>query len=92
MSVVTPIDPDTLSFEDRVKMLEEVNLIKEKRCGKINGRTCSYGSKQKIYLKEGYSVSFPTVSLEELFCTLIIDVHEGRNIHTFDVKGTYIHS
>ena len=33
----------------------------------------------------------PTVSLEELFFTLIIYAHEGHDIATFDVPGTYLH-
>ena len=35
------------------KYLDAVNIIKEKRDGKINGRTCAKGSKQKRYLKKG---------------------------------------
>ena len=31
-----------------------------------------------------------TVSLEELFFTLIIDEHEGRTVTTFDIIGAYI--
>ena len=46
--VVAQINPDTLSFDDKSKALEAVNLIKEKRCGKIKERPCAYGSKQKI--------------------------------------------
>ena len=47
----TPIDPNTLLFKDKRKGLEEVNLIKEKIYGKIKGRTCTYGSKQKFYVE-----------------------------------------
>ena len=34
----------------------------------------------------------PTVYLEVLFCTMIIDANEGHNIDTFDVPGTYLHA
>ena len=47
---VAPIKPNTLSFDDKMKVLEAVNLIKEKICGKIKGRTCAYGSNQKYAL------------------------------------------
>ena len=50
---VGPINPDTLSFYDKKNVLEAVNLIKEKRCGKIKGRTCIDVSKKKKYRKEG---------------------------------------
>ena len=53
----------------------------------IKGRTCAYGSKKR-YLKERDRISSPTVSLEVLFCTLIVDAHEGRNVETFDVPGS----
>ena len=90
--VVTPIDPDTLYFEEKSKALEAVNLIKQKRCGKIKGRTYADISYKKMYLNEGESVSFPTVYLDELLCTLIIDAHEGHKLATFDVPGVYLHS
>ena len=51
-TVVTTIYPDTSYFEDKRIAIEAVNLIKEKIRGKIKGRTCVYGSKQKRYLKE----------------------------------------
>ena len=59
---------------------------------KIKGRTCADGSKQKCYLKEGESVSYTIVSLEALFCTLIIDTNEGRDVATFNVPGAYLHT
>ena len=48
---VTPINTETLSFYYKSKALEAVNLIKEKICGKIKGRTCTDGGKKKIHLK-----------------------------------------
>ena len=57
-----------------------MNLINEKVCGKIKGRTCAYGSEKKRYPKEGESVLSPMVSLEQLFFTLRIDAQEGCNV------------
>ena len=37
--VVTPIKPDSLYFNDKRKVLEIVNMIKEKICGNKMGRT-----------------------------------------------------
>ena len=90
--VVTPIGPGMLSYKDTSKALEEVNIIKENRNGIVKGRKCEYGIKQKMYLKEGESISSPTVSLEDLFFTLIVDTHKGRNMATFNVPEVYIHS
>ena len=72
------------------RALDAVNLIKEKRCGKIKGRTCANGSKQRQYLGDYESVSLPTVSFEALFITLIIDTSEGRDVAIFDVPGAFL--
>ena len=81
-----------MSSGDKRKALEKVNLIKEKIFGKIKWRTYADGSKKNIYLKEGESVLSPMVSLESLFFTLIIYVHEGRDVATFDVHFAYLHA
>ena len=46
--VVAPFNPDGLTPLDRKKTLEPVNLIKEKRCGKIKRRTCKWQQTNKI--------------------------------------------
>ena len=42
--VVGPIPFTDLTEKDRSEVLEAVNLIKEKRCGKLKGCTCANGS------------------------------------------------
>ena len=49
--VIGPIDPYSLTWEEKRKALDAVNLIKEKRNGKIKGRTCSNGAKQRRFVK-----------------------------------------
>jgi len=84
------IDPSTITNQEKRRALEAVNLIKKKRCGKIKGRTCADGSKQKRFLKHGESISSPTVSLEAIVGTLLIDDHEDRDMAIFDVPGAYL--
>ena len=67
-----------------------MNLIKEKRSGKIKGRTCSNGRKQKKYLKPDESVYSTTCSTKVLMATLVIDVTEQRYVDIFDVPGDLI--
>ena len=43
--VVTPMNPDLLTKEEKAQALEAVNLIKEKRDGMLKGRTCANGKK-----------------------------------------------
>ena len=50
--VVTPIDTGTLYFEDKSKGIEAVNVMKDKRCVQIKGRTCADDNKQKGTLKK----------------------------------------
>ena len=63
---VAPINPDTLTSDEKMKALDAVNLIKEKRDGSIKGRTCANGAKQRKYVKEGDIISSPTASLENI--------------------------
>ena len=60
---VAPVNPDTLSKDEKSKALEAVNLIKEKRDRKIKGRNCANGAKQRKYVKDGEIISSPTASL-----------------------------
>ena len=90
--VVLPQDTTTFTRKDRREALELVNPIKEKRTGKIKGRTCANGSKQRSFLKYGEDFASPTISLEDIFSSLLIDSHEGRDIATFDIPVTYLHA
>jgi len=90
--VVKGISADSLTSEERRAALEAVNLITEKRDGRIKGRTCADGSKQKRYLRDGEDYASPTVSLEALIATLVIDAYEERDVATFDVPGAYLHA
>ena len=88
--IFEPINIEELSGEYRKKKLEAVNLIKEKRRGNINGRTCANGSQQKMYLMEDEYVYSPTRSTESLMSTLLIDAMEHRDVAVFDVPGAYL--
>jgi len=78
-----------LSSEDKKKALRLVQLIKEKRCGMIKGRTCADGRSQRKYIPEE-EASSPTVTTEALLLALIIDAKEGRDVATADVPGAFL--
>ena len=90
--VVEPVDANSLTKEQRKKALEMVNIIAEKRCGKLKGRSCADGSQQRKYLAPEESVASPTVSLESIISTLIIDAYEQRCVGIFDIPGAYLHT
>ena len=90
--VVTAIDPDILSAEDKEKALNAMNLIKQKKDGTIKIRKCDDGIKKKRYLVKDESVASPSISLESLFTTLVVDAYEEHGIATFDIQGAYLHA
>ena len=46
LQVFEPLDVKTLSSQQKFSALNAIDLIKEKWCGKIKGRTVAYGHKQ----------------------------------------------
>ena len=88
--VIKPINPKTITEEERKRALNAVNLIKEKRDGSIKGRTCIDGSQQKKYLTEDDTVAAPTQTLDGFLTTCMIDAKEKRKVITFDVTGAFL--
>ena len=88
--VFGPISYNSLSRKEVNEALEAVNLIKEKRNGKIKGRNCANWSKQRQYLKEGETVYSPTCTAESLMATLVVDAMEKRDVAIFDVSGAFL--
>ena len=90
--VIVPIDIKSLTEEDKKKAFEVVNLIKVKRCGKIKGRTCANGSRQRNLFKAEENFVLPTASLESILTTLVIDAYEGWDVAVTDMPGAYLHA
>jgi hypothetical protein len=59
------------------KMLESHMFLKQKRDGKIKGRTVAEGNKQRDYISKE-DASSPTVTTESVLLTCIIDAEEGH--------------
>ena len=87
---MSSFNPDGLTPLDRKKTLESVNLIKEKCCGNIKGRTCANGRKKLKCLKPDESVYSPTCPTEALMATLVINAMEQRDVAIFDVPGDFL--
>ena len=64
-------------------------MLKEKRCGKLKGRTCADVMPQRCYTSKE-DTSLPNISLEELSTIIIIGAHEGIYVGIFDVPGAYL--
>jgi hypothetical protein len=62
-------------------------FLKEKRFGCIKGHGCADGRRQWIY-KTKAETSLPTVSVEALFLTCMID--EQHDVATLDIPGAFM--
>ena len=89
MKLIGALKLDRLTGSQNKGALRDIKLIKEKRRGKLKGRTCADGQPQRCYKTKEYSSS-PKISLEALFTILIIDAHEVRDVEFFDVPGSYL--
>ncbi|KAG7373305.1 reverse transcriptase RNA-dependent DNA polymerase [Nitzschia inconspicua] len=90
-TVFEVLDSSTLTREQRRAALRAVNLIKEKRDGSIKGRSCADGRPQKaLYSKE--ATTSPTISIDALLVSLMINAKEQRDVAMADVEGAFLHA
>ena len=89
LSVYEPIDPATLSKKQRQAALRALNLIKEKRDGRLKSRTVADGRPQRLLYDKSETTS-PTVSTDALMLSIMVDAYEGRDVATADVVGAYL--
>jgi hypothetical protein len=88
-AVIEPVQASTLSREDKHKALAYLMFLKKKRTGKIKGRGCADGRKQREDLTKE-EVSSPTVATESVMLSCTIDAHENRDVATVDVPGAFL--
>lgn len=77
--------PNTVKHE----ALRLITMIKEKWCGKIKAQAYANGRKQERYIKKSTATS-PTIQLESLILSLMIDAREGRDVAITDIIGAYL--
>jgi hypothetical protein len=91
LNVLKGMRASSLTRLQKKEALRAINLIKEKRCGRIKGRTVADGRAQRDkYDKE--ETTSPTVSNDALMLTFPMDAHERRAVATADVPGAYLHA
>ena len=78
-----------LTREQKRAALRYLMFLKQKRCGRIKGRGCADGRKQRVY-KTKEETSSPTIHTESLFLTCIIDALEKRRVVTLDIPGAFM--
>ena len=87
--VIEPVKKERVTSEIRKKSLPYLMFLKRKRCGKIKGRGCADGRKQREFISKE-EASSPTVSTHALMATCLIDAIEGRNVATADIPGAFL--
>ena len=91
MKVMGKLNPYSLKIAQKKGSLRSIKLIKEKRSGKLKGRTYTYGRPQRCYItKEDASSSI--ISLQALFASLITNAYEVRDVENSDVPGSYLNA
>ena len=64
-------------------------ILKEKRDGVIKGRYCADGRHQRLWKLKKDTTS-PTVSLEAIFLTALIDAMENQHVAISDIPGAFL--
>ena len=93
MDTYDPISKSLLTIEDRRKALASLMFVTQKSNVDIKARKVAYGSKKRTY--DGYNnsdVSLPTVSMESIFLTGVVDAHEKRAIAILDIANAFLHA
>lgn len=83
MAVLAMVDPSSLTDDQKKKALRAVNLIKQKRTGNVKGRLCANGAPHRRFVPREEARS-PTMGLESLITSMMIDAYEGRKVSIFD--------
>ena len=83
------VNRSDISREEIKCALHNLMFLKEKHSGKMKGRGCTDGRKQRLY-KGKDQTSSPTVFIESLFLSSMIDGHEHRKVMTLDIPGAFM--
>jgi hypothetical protein len=91
MKTFFPVDSKTLTKQEKQKAISSLMFLKEKRNGDVKGRACADGRKQREDFTKQDATS-PTVSVDSIFLTAIIEAKEERDVACFDIPGAFLHA
>jgi hypothetical protein len=87
--VIKPKVADMLTGKEKSDALQYLMFLKQKRGGRIKGRGCANGRKQRIY-KTKEDTSAPTVATELLMLSCVINAKEQRTVVTAGIPGAFM--
>jgi hypothetical protein len=74
---------------NKKRALQYLMFLKKKRNGTIKGRGCMDRRKQRAYTSKE-DTSTPTVAIELVMLSCIIDAKEGRDVATVNIPGAFM--
>jgi hypothetical protein len=80
---------EQMSKDDRKYALNYLMFLKRKQTGQVKGRGCADGRKQREYISKEDATS-PTVAIEAVFLTAVVDAFEGRSVVVVDVPRVFM--
>ena len=87
--VFRPIKVEELTRLEKIRAIESLIFLAEKRNGDIKARTCANGSSQRDYMPKE-EVSSPTAATESIFLTGAIEAKQNRDILTLDIPNAFV--
>jgi hypothetical protein len=78
-----------LTREEKRAALHYLMILKKKRNGRIKGRGCADGRKQRLHTNKE-DASSPTVAIEAVMLSCVIDANERRDTATVDIPGAFM--
>ena len=78
-----------LTTTQKREALGYLMFLKRKRSGKIKARGCADGRPQRAYILQE-DARAPTVSMEAVFMTAVIDAMENRTVAVVDIPGAFM--
>mmetsp|Transcript_26671 Transcript_26671/g.56142 ORF Transcript_26671/g.56142 Transcript_26671/m.56142 type:complete len:625 (+) Transcript_26671:3224-5098(+) len=85
----TPKTLPELTPLQRRRALESLLFLEEKRSGKVKGRMCANGRKQRDTMSKEDATS-PTVITDSVLITAVIEASENRDVAVIDLPGAYL--
>jgi hypothetical protein len=80
---------DELTRDEKRAALHYLIFLKKKRNGRIQGRGCTDGRKQRLHTNKE-DASLPTVAIEAVLLSCVMDAHERRDVATVDIPGAFM--
>ena len=91
LEVFKPVEKANLSKSELEQTLRYHVFLQEKRCGRVKARGVADGRKQRATIKKEDAAS-PTVAIESVMLSCVIDAVERRDVKTADIPGAFLQS